>query len=1442
MAPSLDGDRSPHRPTQPPPRTDGRVIADRMPSFTDFDATFMVISMGTFAVDVCTDLNLVIRYYLSGSLIWASLTLALVLVPAIIVMVLSMRWHIVDEHPVTKCYWATHICLWGIMHRYIIMFKTGLRLKARKTLARTDFDELYRQQSDVCMLRMFESFMESAPQLILQLYIMMSYNDYSIWTGITAFTSMLSVGWGIAAYTKAMRNTRLDKHKMTLSGLVLQTLWRVGMLSARVSALALVATILEAWILLIMGLHLIAMFVWVVNQKTGFSSTKWEESIFNFIMAVTYCFCFFNLREGPSRWRMVTFYTITAAENLAFVLTYFLMAPHKLWLKYTALAVVVGGMTVGLSCMVLYYRFFHPMGPLNPFKNESKEAIDAEKGTLSSGKRLSPSPDCNANTRHEACRVSVRREFKYMYPVVSKSSNSVLSAPGVSLESSPASNGTTPVSSSHLQEHQRPSGVMCSVQDLLANVSCSSDIQIVAPLNGKDSEDKVLSDNVNRYGEDEATEEKQESSPSSLERTVNRELNVRFSSSEFKDVDNTQEIPLEVRTNENITNMKATEQCCNQIRQSETYPFQTESSQKYYCQVGIPDECQYHTARMDVLNQQEVVSKSDDAPLSVDSQKKACGSIYHSLIRLSSPNCIGLPHKLKSSSQTGLSSLQRSSSHLDSTSILRTSVRKKGYTVSETDLRLTSLPHFTTSTINVTSKSQNIDHECSRDPSIAKPHIPNVELAVIDRMHIIEVESSGMSSEDQSDYENIYERKNGHRQNLPPKPLNLVMENLNETRTTQSSVPHDYENICAININREMWGVRHWKTYSDIEDKDRIHDGSTYKDRLKILDSTLTSSFLSEYSMQKGIQNRRSISITDDCESMLSRSLPDLSALRLETCLEEPEEEMEDENIPPEVKDDQRLMDALNQLRANRPINKSNSVDNIPNYETIWVGDVEKPENDNVSSVMTSTNSKSSLVVTIGDVRAQESLCNLYYSTMSDLSFRYYSERMRRNNSVGSLASRRSTRDTSREMIRTVSVPDSKTLLEVSELIEEERKMEEEKQSSNTIKPGAVSVNRRDPGMTPVTSGACFHPRRKFSMLRERFEHPNWTPLKSPLKQRQSAQRRNSLQDRTAKALQAGMKVFRRPRVHVITPKKDENKDTPRLKSPFKSKNVTPTTPAIKINTETPTEFKPNSKVECDATKSTVQRTPCITTPADHKLTKGTPKTSTPDNTKTAIVRKAPVAVNPSKVTALTGGPKTSTPEGNKQLPQISILSAVSSVVCSPENLHPRIPLSENLHQNRISSNSLAMQVIQEMEYAQNVVHQASSYSSVLPGKSAHNLKSSRIPVCDENSMEIRHMLPSASGLQNSQSLLNLKTVRTSPMDDHRLSMGQVMFSGALGLPQYHPDIRPTIISISEATESPQNQQNISISRIILTSPQSPKFNMQKSTLSPNSKIFSRRI
>nr|CAD7397477.1 unnamed protein product [Timema poppensis] len=136
--------------------------------------------MCAFLVDLTTDVILVVNYFNHGHQYWAISTLLLIILPALVVQMFSMRWHFADENVAFHHYFA-HLFLLGILHRHVLALKTGF--EARTTRDPTDFQRLYHQQSDICMLHLFESFMESAPQLVLQLYIMVSLEDWQSWTG-----------------------------------------------------------------------------------------------------------------------------------------------------------------------------------------------------------------------------------------------------------------------------------------------------------------------------------------------------------------------------------------------------------------------------------------------------------------------------------------------------------------------------------------------------------------------------------------------------------------------------------------------------------------------------------------------------------------------------------------------------------------------------------------------------------------------------------------------------------------------------------------------------------------------------------------------------------------------------------------------------------------------------------------------------------------------------------------------------------------------------------------------------------------------------------------------------------------------------------------------------------------------------------------------------------
>lgn len=110
------------------------------------------------------------------------------------------------------------------------------------------------------------------------------------------------------------------------------------------------------------GLHWLFMTIWVILQKTEFCPTVWEERIYNCIIGLIYCFDFFNLREGRSRYRVLVFYTVIVAQNLILLTMYTLHFRDTIASDtiITMVSAIIGGMLVGLTSMSLYYGKFHP--------------------------------------------------------------------------------------------------------------------------------------------------------------------------------------------------------------------------------------------------------------------------------------------------------------------------------------------------------------------------------------------------------------------------------------------------------------------------------------------------------------------------------------------------------------------------------------------------------------------------------------------------------------------------------------------------------------------------------------------------------------------------------------------------------------------------------------------------------------------------------------------------------------------------------------------------------------------------------------------------------------------------------------------------------------------------------------------------------------------------
>ena len=66
--------------------------------------------------------------------------------------------------------------------RYLLVLVAGMQAHYSKTTE--NIDNYFYQQNDLCILRLFEAFLESAPQLTLQLYIIMCTQTAGWLTGL----------------------------------------------------------------------------------------------------------------------------------------------------------------------------------------------------------------------------------------------------------------------------------------------------------------------------------------------------------------------------------------------------------------------------------------------------------------------------------------------------------------------------------------------------------------------------------------------------------------------------------------------------------------------------------------------------------------------------------------------------------------------------------------------------------------------------------------------------------------------------------------------------------------------------------------------------------------------------------------------------------------------------------------------------------------------------------------------------------------------------------------------------------------------------------------------------------------------------------------------------------------------------------------------------------
>uniref|UniRef100_A0AAV2L273 XK-related protein n=1 Tax=Knipowitschia caucasica TaxID=637954 RepID=A0AAV2L273_KNICA len=211
--------------------------------------------------------------------------------------------------------------LWDCVRSVLLMQESGAELGAAVM-----------QQADVAALWLLEALVLTLPQSLLQAYVLVS-TDVGLMSPVALFCGLclLSLSWALVLFSRACCLIRPGHLAMPPAALLCQLLWRFGMIAARVTCLMFFARVFRWWVCGVAGFHWLTASFWLVSQQSDICTGPWCWRAFNAVLGLVHVFLFLNVKDGPSRFRMASFYAFMLVENITLVLAAFDLFSEVSW-------------------------------------------------------------------------------------------------------------------------------------------------------------------------------------------------------------------------------------------------------------------------------------------------------------------------------------------------------------------------------------------------------------------------------------------------------------------------------------------------------------------------------------------------------------------------------------------------------------------------------------------------------------------------------------------------------------------------------------------------------------------------------------------------------------------------------------------------------------------------------------------------------------------------------------------------------------------------------------------------------------------------------------------------------------------------------------------------------------------------------------------------------
>ncbi|KFV14671.1 PREDICTED: XK-related protein 9 [Pterocles gutturalis] len=364
-----------------------------MMKFTKQNFILLVGGIIIYVVDIGVDFWVASKYFCQGQYCWAILILCFRGLSSLITQIFSYEWFENDwegtDTRKLKWIFLVHLFQCGIFIRYWFALKYGCQAAFKQNssgdASETDPPNFIQKQAidlvtDITMLRVFKTFLETTPQLFVQIYIVMEHGTNNFCQYAAIIMSFYGISISTVDYQISLRKSLPEKDEFHVLPKLVYLFYKLLTITSWILSISLITLLSVRSSVILLLLLWICGFTWTLKQHTTFCKSEKMEYLYRIVVGIILIFTFFNIKGRKTKVCISIYYATHIVVTLGILFVYMFWKPSIIKeIHFTIVSILtVLSLVVGIIFLVVYYRNFHPTAYCR--RQTCSDEVDGEAG------------------------------------------------------------------------------------------------------------------------------------------------------------------------------------------------------------------------------------------------------------------------------------------------------------------------------------------------------------------------------------------------------------------------------------------------------------------------------------------------------------------------------------------------------------------------------------------------------------------------------------------------------------------------------------------------------------------------------------------------------------------------------------------------------------------------------------------------------------------------------------------------------------------------------------------------------------------------------------------------------------------------------------------------------------------------------------------------------